>query len=187
MKKVYHALRRTVFIFPLVLFCFLSLALASKNASNSKHPSSAQASDSLVTIRLTMSDGRVILASQRDGEMITTGPQEGENLGIIPHPDATGAVTLDFFRISKILKKGAVVSGSNIWLASIELNSTFPQAAPLDLISSIELIGVSKPLETSAVKIANEPGPGSCSPRRPGTSPRRCSGPERPGCWPRTT
>src|SRR6185369_5995491 len=130
MKKPSQAVRRTVFATPLILFCFLSIALASQRVLDSKHPP-AHGSDTLITIRLIMADGRVILASQRSGEMITTGPHDGENLGIIPHVLDSGAVTLDFYRVTKILKRGAVVGGTTTGIGSMELISTLGQVAPV--------------------------------------------------------
>lgn len=154
MKKLGQALRRAVLISPLVLFCLLSLALAEKKASDSNQHPPKQASDRLITIRLTMSDNRVILVSQYDNEMITTGPQDGEKLGITPSILDSGAVVLDFSRVTKIIKKGAVVGASTTGIGSVELNSTLPQATPISLVSSIELIGISKMMEGTAIRIS---------------------------------
>jgi hypothetical protein len=159
MKKAYDALRRAAVISPLVLFCFLSLALASKNAPDSKYHSSTQPSDSRITIRLTMSDGQVIMVSKRENEMITTGPSGGEKLGITPRVLDDGGIALDFSRVANITKNGAVIGASITGIGSIELNSARPQAIPINLISSIELIGISKETGESRIMRAGTPCP----------------------------
>lgn len=152
--KPYQALRSAVLVSPLVLFCLLPLALAEKRTSDSKQHTPVHASDRLIAITLTMYDNRMITVSQYDGEMITTGPKDGELLGITPRVSDTGLVVLEFARVTKIVKKGAVIGGSVASLGTMDLNSGVPQAAPINLISSVQLIGVS---EESAVRIQRAP------------------------------
>lgn len=150
----YQALRNAVLVSSLVLFCLLPLALAEKRTSDSKQPTPGHPSDRLIAISLTMYDNRKITVSQYDGEMITTGPKEGKLLGITPRLSDTGLVVLEFSSITKIVKKGAVIGGSVASLGTMDLNSGVSQAAPINLISSVQLIGVS---EDSAVRIQTRP------------------------------
>src|SRR5436853_1325994 len=134
MKKIGQALRRAAFVSPLVFFGLFSLALAQNEKLNSKPHVSLQASDKVITITLKMSDNRVITVSQYDGEMVRTGPKEGEKLGITPYILDNGSVALDFFRITKIIRKGVVVGEATMSIGSMELNSPHPQATPISLI-----------------------------------------------------
>lgn len=162
MKKLGQALPKAAFASPILLFCFLSVALASRDLSTSKQHSPTQTSNGVITFRLTMSDGRFIQVSQRDGEMMTTGPHGGEKLGITPHILDNGSVGLDFFRVTKILKKGVVVGGSAAGIGSMELSSAHPQMAPIDLVYSVELVGVSRVERGSDVRIDRGPDPCPC-------------------------
>ncbi|HEV7738075.1 MAG TPA: hypothetical protein VGO47_11970 [Chlamydiales bacterium] len=147
MKMLGEALRRAVLIFPLMLFCLLSLALAEKRIPKSNPHPPTQASSNLITIRLTMPDNQVILATQYEYEMITLGPPDGEKLGITPHLLDNGAVALDFSLITNGIERGTVVGGSRKDIGSMELNSTLPQATPTKLIKRIEIIIISKAAE----------------------------------------
>lgn len=141
MNKLYHVLYRAVLISPFLLFCLLSFALAEKKTADPSQHLAAQTLPGLITVRLRMSDGRIVLASQHDNGMITTEVPRGEKLGITPHVISNGVVTIDF---SRIIKAEAMGGRTIVGLGSIQLNSALPRATPLDSVSSIELIGISK-------------------------------------------
>jgi len=152
MQKHRQALRRAALISPLVLFALFSFALAHKKAFDSKQQIAIPKSDREITISLKMTDNRVITISQYDGEMIRTGPKGGEMLGIIPRILDNGSVTLDFFRVTKIIKRNAAIGEAITSIGSMELNTTLPQSTPINLISSIQLISISKSAEVSGVR-----------------------------------
>lgn len=157
MEKIWRSSRRAAFVSPFVLFCLLTLALAPKGESDSNQQP-IKTSTRLVTISLTTADNRVILASQHEGEMITTGPDEGDKLGITPHILNNGSVVLEFFCVTRFMKKNGVVGGTTVGVGSLELDSTLPQAIPVNLnsriqLSSIQLIDQLKATEDSDVRI----------------------------------
>lgn len=160
MMKLYQALRRAMLVSPLVLFCFLSLALAEKRTLDSTRDTPAYISDRSIALRLTTYDNRVITVSQYDGEMITTGPKEQEMLGIIPRIHDDSSVTLEFFRVVKIIRKNTIVGDAVTGVGSMELKTTLPQSTSISLISTIELISVSGLAEVSKVRpYNNQPCP----------------------------
>jgi hypothetical protein len=153
MLKPRRALRRTVVISLLVLFALFSLGLAQKRTFNSNQQVIILASDRIITISLKMSDNRVITVSQYDGQMIRTGPKGGEMLGITPRILDNGSVTLDFSRITKIIRRNAVVGEAITSVGSMELNSDLPQYTPISLISTIQLMSILKEVNETRVGI----------------------------------
>lgn len=65
-------------------------------------------SDREITISLMMSDNRAITVSQYDGEMIKTGPR-GKKFGITPRMKYDGSIALEFFGVTRIIRRNAVV------------------------------------------------------------------------------
>ena len=153
--KLYQALRRAVLVSPLLLFCLLSLALAENRVSDSIRDTPAHTSDRLIALSLTTYDNRVMTVSQYDGEMIITGPKEQEMLGIIPHIHDDSSVTLEFFRVAKVIRKNTIVGEAITGIGSMVLNTTLPQSTPISLISAVELISVSGLPEVSKVRPYN--------------------------------
>lgn len=155
MMKLYQALRRAVLVSPLVLFCLLSLALAENRISDLTRDKPAHISDRLIALSLTTYDNRVMTVSQYDGEMITAGAKDQEMLGIIPRIHDDSSITLEFFRVSKIIRKNTIVGEAIDGVGSMELKTMLPQSTPINLISAIELISVSGLAEGSKVRPYN--------------------------------
>lgn len=154
MQQRRQILRTAALVSPLVLFALLTLSLAHERGFDVKEQISVLASDRVITITLIMPDNRAITVSQYDGEMIRTGPKEGEVLGITPLILRDGSVALEFFRVTKIIKKNIVVGEAVMSIGNMELNSTLPQPSPINLISSVQLISKSKPPEEDGVSIS---------------------------------
>lgn len=152
MQQRRQAVRTAALVSPLVLLALFSFAPAQDIAFASKQQTAILASDKEITISLKMSDDRVIIVSQYVGEMIRTGPKEGDVLGIIPRIQDDGSIKLDFFRVAKIIKRDEVVGEAITSVGSMELNTTLPQSTPINLISSIQLVSISKLAEESDVR-----------------------------------
>jgi hypothetical protein len=144
MHKRFQALRRAAVISPLLMFILLSFAGAQGSVLGLDGQAAMLTPSKVITIRMVMSDNKEITVSQYDGEMIRTGPKNGEKLGITPRILDNGSVALDFFRVTKITKRDIVVGEAATSIGGIELNSALPQSTPIGLIYSIQLIGISE-------------------------------------------
>lgn len=153
MQTARRPLRTTALLSPLVVLALFPFAPAQKIGIDSTQQSSVRASDREIMIRLRTSDNHVIVASQYDGEMIKTGREGGEMFGITPHILDDGSVTLEFFRINKILNRNVVVGEAVKGVGRVGLDTTVPQSTPIDRIVTVELINISKSARAAGVKI----------------------------------
>lgn len=97
----------------------------------------------LITVHLTLPNNRAIMVSQFDGEMITTGRADNI-LGIIPHVLDNGSVSLDFYHVTRITELNMAITEELIGLGSIEMDGTRSRSAPVDTISKIQVMSVTK-------------------------------------------
>ena len=156
MYKPRQALRRAAVISPLVLFVLISIALAQQIAS-STNPVAVGASGKIVTLSLLLPNGREIIVSQLDGEMLRTGPKGGETLGITPAVLDNDAVKLYFFRVTKITKKNTVIGEKITNIGSVDIDNALPQASPVAFIAGIRLLSVTRGIQESRIRIESLP------------------------------
>ncbi|SRR6266404_2067184 len=153
MQQRPHALRTAALTSPLVLFALLSFVFGEIRSFDSSKQADPRASGREITISLKMADSREITVSQYDGEMIRTGPKGGDMLGITPRLRDDGSITLEFFRVVKIIRKHLIVGEDITSMGSMEVNTTLAQSAPVELVSSVQLLGISRPPEESGVRV----------------------------------
>jgi hypothetical protein len=162
MKMIAQIRRKAVFLFPLLLFCCFTLALASTSFDKSRKHASTNELNGVITLRLVLSNNREVLVSQYAGEMLTVGPKDGNKLGITPRISDTGAVAVEFAQVTKTVKDGVLAGGSTTGIGRLELSSSGPQITSLNQISSIELIGIAKGVDTAGVRLQSIQGCPCC-------------------------
>jgi len=140
-------LRTAALVSPFLLFALFSFALARDFPITSGSDLTQARSHREITIKLTLPNERTITVSQYDGQMIRTGREGEEIIGIMPRVLEDGSVALEFFRIWKIMRRNSVIGESVASAGSITFDGTTPQAAPIDRVSTVQLISVSKPSE----------------------------------------
>lgn len=159
-RKLFY---KVVVILPIVIFTLYTFTFAHQGHPNAQEQSISSVSDQEIAIRLKLSDDRFITISQYSGEMIKAGPQNGERLGITPRVLDDGRVTLEFFRIRKIIKGNVNLSESIISLGTMELNAAFAQSLSVSGIASVQLLGVSKSPGRSVMRVNySQPGCPCC-------------------------
>lgn len=137
----------------LIAFGLVSLLYARENPTPSikqqdvdKHIERATtlpSSDYLVTLKITLTDGEVIRATQFEGGLIRI-EYQGRIFGITPHirDMNSGAISAKIFRITRVVKKGETVGEAIALLESLEVNKLVATSTNTDPVFNIQTIRV---------------------------------------------
>jgi len=147
-----QALRRAAVISPLAMFVLFAFASGQNKQHNPDKEAIIHPSNKLITVMLTMPDGRTATISQYDGEMLTA-DFEGEALGIVPHTLDNGTVVLYFSRIVRTIKKNIVVGEKISNIGDLEVSDSLPRSTPTTLISTVQVVRTSEEVVAESKRV----------------------------------
>jgi len=158
-----RALNRAAVISPVILlFMLFSLAPAQNRTFNSIHQADIHPSERLVTIKLTTPEGQTATITQYEGEVFKVQRENGEAIGITAQILDSNAVVLYFSKVTRITKKSVVIGEKSSNIGNMEIYDAVPQSTPVGQISTVQLLGISKVVEESKIRISSPQGGCPC-------------------------
>ena len=155
----------------LFALCCISLArVQDAPVPLSKQASTIPTSDELITLKITLSDGQTLTATEREGGMIRI-EKDGRIFGVTPHihDKDNSVIKADIFRITTIKRGGTVVGESMAIVENVEVNKSFPRSTNSDppFTLQVERIVKAKAIDTSVSKPKTNDGIGIDPPTDP--------------------